>query len=81
MKVVSVSCHDVDVSQAYPPMSVRLILWMLVMAWAGFSIAGKGSYLPLGVTVSGAIIGAGIGLLIGVMFSRRKKRRHEPKAA
>ena len=57
-------------------MSVRLILWMLVMAWVGFFIAGKGSYLPLGVTVSGAVTATGIGLLLGFMFSRRE---NEPR--
>ena len=62
-------------------MNARLILWMLMMAWVGFFIAGKGSYLPLGVTLSGAAMGAGAGLLLGVMFSRREKRRHVPKGS
>jgi hypothetical protein len=38
-------------------MNVRLILWIPVMAWVDFFIAGKGSYLPLGVTVFGAVSG------------------------
>jgi len=59
-------------------MNVRLILWILVMAWVGFFIAGKGSYLPLGVTVFGAVMGGGVGFLLGAMFSRREKRRHGP---
>jgi membrane associated rhomboid family serine protease len=50
------------------------------MAWVGFFIAGKGSYLPLGVTISGAVMGAGAGLMLGFMFSRREKRRHMPKS-
>lgn len=40
-------------------MSARLLLWMLIMAWVGFFIVGKGS---LGVTVSGGVLGAGMGL-------------------
>jgi membrane associated rhomboid family serine protease len=61
-------------------MNIRLLLWMLIMAWVGFFIAGKGSYLPLGVTISGAVMGAGAGLMLGFMFSRREKRRHVPKS-
>lgn len=61
-------------------MSIRLLFWMLIMAWVGFFIAGKGSYLPFGVTISGALMGAGAGLMLGVMFSRREKRRHVPKS-
>lgn len=61
-------------------MNIRLIVWMLIMAWVGFFIAGKGSYLPLGVTISGAVMGAGLGLILGFIFSRREKRRHVPKS-
>lgn len=61
-------------------MNIRLIVWMLIMAWVGFFIAGKGSYLPLGVTVSGAVMGAGLGLILGFIFSRREKRRHVPRS-
>lgn len=61
-------------------MNIRLIVWMLIMAWVGFFIAGKGSYLPLGVTISGAVMGAGLGLILGFIFSRREKRRHVPRS-
>lgn len=61
-------------------MNIRLIVWMLIMAWVGFFIAGKDSYLPLGVTISGAVMGAGLGLILGFIFSRREKRRHVPRS-
>jgi membrane associated rhomboid family serine protease len=62
-------------------MNMRLILWMVVMACVGFLIAGKGSYLPLGVTLSGAVLGAGFGLLLALTFSRRAQRKSQPKNA
>jgi membrane associated rhomboid family serine protease len=58
----------------------RILLWAFVMAGVGFVVAGRGSYLPLGVTVSGAIMGAGIGVLLAIMFSHRETRRREPKS-
>ncbi|MBV8892802.1 MAG: hypothetical protein JO266_12685 [Acidobacteria bacterium] len=60
-------------------MTTRLILWMVVMAGVGFLIAGKGSYLPWGVTISGAVLGAGFGLLLALTFSRRAHRKREAK--
>ena len=42
-------------------MTIRLLLWRILMAWVGFFIAGNASYLPVGIT--GAILGAGVGLL------------------
>jgi membrane associated rhomboid family serine protease len=44
-------------------------------------IAGKGSYLPLSVTISGAVTGAGIGLLLAIVFSNREKRKREPTSS
>jgi membrane associated rhomboid family serine protease len=60
-------------------MTDRILLWTSTMALVGFFIAGKGSYLPLGLTVSGAVMGAGIGLLLAITFSNREKRKREPK--
>jgi membrane associated rhomboid family serine protease len=61
-------------------MSSRLILWPVVMACVGFFILGKGSYEPLGMSISGALLGAVLGLLLASMFARRAKRKHEPRS-
>jgi membrane associated rhomboid family serine protease len=58
-------------------MSIRLIAWTIAMACVGFLLVGRGSVEPLSVTSSGAIMGAGIGLLLALMFSRREKRKHQ----
>lgn len=50
---------------------------MIVMACVGFYIAGRGSYSPLSLTVTGAVLGAGAGVLFATVFSRREKRKHE----
>jgi len=47
------------------------------MAYAGFLIVGKGAMAPLSVTASGALLGAGVGLILALMFSRRSKRKHQ----
>lgn len=62
-------------------MTLRLIMWIIVMACAGFYIAGRGSYSPLGLTVTGAVLGAGIGVLFASIFSRREKRKNESKGS
>ncbi len=62
-------------------MSIRLIVWTVVMACIGFLVAGRGSYLPLNVTLSGALMGAAFGFILGVMFFRRAKRKREPKSS
>ena len=62
-------------------MTLRLITWMVVMAWVGFFIAGRGSYMPLGLTITGALLGAGAGVLLAAVFSRREKRKHESKGS
>jgi membrane associated rhomboid family serine protease len=54
----------------------RLILWTIAMAYVGFLLVGRGSYLPLGVTISGALIGAGSGSILAAMFSSRVRRKH-----
>jgi membrane associated rhomboid family serine protease len=59
-------------------MSIRLIAWTIAMAYVGFLIVGRGSAAPLGVAASGALMGAGMGLILALMFSRREKRKHQP---
>ncbi len=58
-------------------MSIRLILWTMAMAYVGFLIAGRGAVSPLSLTTSGALLGAGVGLILALMFSRRGKRKHQ----
>jgi membrane associated rhomboid family serine protease len=58
----------------------RILLWMFVMGCVGFLAAGRGSYLPLSLTISGAVLGAGMGLLLAIVFSNREKRRRGPKS-
>jgi hypothetical protein len=58
----------------------RILLWTFVMGCVGFLAAGRGSYLPLGLTISGAVLGAGVGLLLAIVFSNREKRRRGPKS-
>ena len=62
-------------------MTLRLIIWVVVMACVGFYIAGRGSYSPLGLTVTGAVLGTGIGMLFASIFSRREKRKNESKGS
>ena len=60
-------------------MTNRILLWTCLMAVVGFFIAGKGSYLPLGLTISGGVIGGGLGLVLAIVFSNREKRKRELK--
>jgi hypothetical protein len=57
-------------------MKLRLILWTLAMAYGGFLWAGRGAHSLNGITISGAFIGAVIGFLLAIMFSRRERRKH-----
>jgi multisubunit Na+/H+ antiporter MnhB subunit len=60
-------------------MTLRLIIWAVVMACVGFYIAGRGSYMPLDVTITGLALGAGAGVLFASVFSRREKRKRDSK--
>lgn len=57
-------------------MNVRLVLWTVAMAYTGFLWAGRGAQSLNAVTISGALIGAVVGFLLALMFSRRDKRKH-----
>jgi membrane associated rhomboid family serine protease len=57
-------------------MKLRVILWTLAMAYGGFLWAGRGAQSLNGMTTSGALIGAVIGCLLAIMFSRRERRKH-----
>jgi positive regulator of sigma E activity len=57
-------------------MNLRIVLWTLAMAYGGFLWAGRGAQSLNAVTISGAMIGAVVGFLLAIMFSRRAKRKH-----
>ena len=57
----------------------RLILWIVVMAWVVFVIVDTGLSAPFGVAVSAAVLGAGLGFLLAIMFSRRARRKRAPR--
>lgn len=59
-------------------MSIRLICWTIAMAYVGFLIVGRDSTSAWSVSASGALLGAGIGLILALMFSRRERRKHQP---
>jgi membrane associated rhomboid family serine protease len=56
-------------------MHLRIILWTVAMAYGGFLWAGRGSQSFNSVSVSGALVGAAMGFLLAIMFSRRAKRK------
>jgi hypothetical protein len=54
---------------------IRLIVWTVAMAYVGFLLGGKGSLLPISITLSGALMGAGSGSILACMFSSRAIRK------
>jgi membrane associated rhomboid family serine protease len=56
--------------------SPRIILWTLAMAYCGFLIAGSGARSFDKFTISEALIGAVLGLLLAILFTRRARRKH-----
>lgn len=56
-------------------MKLRLVVWTVAMAYAGFLWAGRGVHELTSVSISGAIIGALIGFLLAIMFARRIRRK------
>ena len=55
--------------------NLRVILWIVTMAYFGFLWAGRGVPLFNGLTILGAVMGAVIGFLLAFMFARRAKRK------
>jgi hypothetical protein len=56
--------------------SRRMILWTVAMAYCGFLIASRGTRLFDSNTMSEALIGAVLGLLLAILFTRRARRKH-----
>ena len=55
--------------------NIRLVLWTLCMAFAGFLLVGSTSSIT-SVSILGLSTGAAIGLALGIMFTHRAHRRH-----
>lgn len=57
-------------------MSIRLKFWTVAMAYAVFLMVSKGSVqVAPSVAVSAVLMGAAVGLVLGVMFSQRAARK------
>jgi len=56
-------------------MSIRIVLWTLCMAVAGFMLVGRTASVS-SVTILGIITGAAIGMVLGIMFTHRARRKH-----
>jgi hypothetical protein len=53
----------------------RLILWTVAMGYSGFLIAGRGTRSFDTNTIYEALIGALLGVLLAVLFTRRARRK------
>jgi len=56
-------------------MIIRIVLWSLCMAVAGFLLVGSTPSIT-STTILGLITGAAAGVALGIMFSHRARRRH-----
>ena len=56
-------------------MKIRIVLWSLCMAVAGFMLAMNTPSIP-SLTLVGLIAGAATGVALGIMFNHRARRRH-----
>ena len=56
-------------------MNIRIVLWTLCMAVAGFMLATNTPSIT-STTMLGLTTGAAIGGALGIMFTHRARRRH-----
>jgi len=56
-------------------MNIRIVLWTLCMAVAGFLLVGSTPSIT-SVTILGLVTGAATGVALGIMFTHRARRRH-----
>ena len=69
-------CQYFRMEEEVGPMgSRRMILWTIAMAYCGFLIAGRGGRSFDNNTISEAIIGAVLGLLLAFLFTLRARRK------
>ena len=57
-------------------MNVRILLWIIGLAYAGFLLAGGRNAPSQVVAISATVVGAMVGLGLGMMFARRARRKH-----
>ena len=57
---------------------VRLILWTVAMAYAGFLLTGQGLRTFNSLSITEAFLGAVTGFLLAIMFTLRERRRQRP---
>jgi hypothetical protein len=57
---------------------VRVILWTLAMAYAGFLLTGQGLRTFNSLSITEAFLGALTGFLLAIMFTLRERRRQRP---
>jgi len=69
-------CQYFRMEEVGPMSSRRMILWIIAMAYCGFLIAGRGGRSFDNNTISEAIIGAVLGLLLAFLFTLRARRKH-----
>ena len=58
--------------------SVRVILWTVAMAYAGFLLTGQGLRTFNNLSITEAFLGALTGFFLAIMFTLREKRRRRP---
>jgi hypothetical protein len=58
-------------------MKIRVALWVLALAAAGYILASR---MSVGLMVVGAVLGALVGLGMEMLFSRRAIRKHRTAA-
>jgi hypothetical protein len=58
----------------------RLIVWTILMAYAGFLLAGGKNLAPTSMTLTSAFLGALMGFLMAMMFTLRNHRRQNRAA-
>jgi membrane associated rhomboid family serine protease len=56
-------------------LSVRIVIWTVMMAYAGFLMTGSKSLTAPGMTLTTAFFGALVGFLLAIMFTLRQHRR------
>jgi LPXTG-motif cell wall-anchored protein len=56
--------------------SRRIILWTVAMAYSGFLIANRGVRSFDSNTIWETLIGALLGFLLAILFTRRARRKH-----
>ncbi len=58
--------------------SVRLILWMVAMAYTGFILTNQGLRTFNRLSITEALLGALTGFFLAIMFTLRERRRQRP---